>query len=91
MADPIDELEQLIEMAVCNLDGDDVLIRIHTAIDDWRKKYSGDKVYVSKHSTTRRAEKVKQMAQNGKATSEIAKEIGVSPRQIRRMRQSSYL
>lgn len=91
MADPIDTLEQMIDRAVCNLDGDDVLIRIHGAIDQWRKDWAGDRIYISRHSSSRREEMVKQMAQDGKGTSEIAKEIGVSPRQIRRMRQSSYI
>lgn len=91
MADPIDALEQMIDRAVCNLDGDDVLIRIHDAIDRWRGEWAGDRIYIARHSISRREEVIKRLSETGKGTAEIAKEVGVSPRQIRRMRQSSYL
>lgn len=93
MADAIDDLEKRIEKAMCCLDGDDLIARIHKTIDIWRYDWGGSKIYVAKQSRTRRDETIAKLSAQGARPSDIAQEIGMSDRQVRRLfsKKSSYL
>lgn len=93
MADPIDELEKLINRVVATTNEADAMPAIYKAIDEWRNQWGGNRAYIAKHSHTRRQAKIAQLAENGLKPEEIAKQVGASPRQIRRVtsKKSSYL
>lgn len=93
MADPIDELEKLINKAVAEANESDAIIAIHKAIDTWRNQWGGNRAYIAKHSHGRRQAKIAQLAEKGLKPEEIAKQVGASSRQIRRVtsKKSSYL
>lgn len=86
MADPIDDLEQLLTGVL----PEDELPRLFEAIDKWRHLYGGDRIYISATCRERRAETVRQLQQKGYKPVEIAKQVGLTPQHVRRL-TSRYL
>ena len=94
MADPIDALEEMITGALAQQHADGVIPCIKASIQRWRECWGGsDHVYIAKRSHVARQHRVLELASNGLSTGEISQRIGVSPRQVQRIKQraSSYL
>lgn len=93
MADAIDDLERSLEEAICNLDGDDVIYRVHQAIDSWRKTWGGDRTYISKRSQVRRDAEIAYMVGQGISKKDVAKKVGITTQQVRRItsKKSNYI
>ena len=93
MSDPVDVLEQAIHGVLERCGHLSLLPHIYQAIDQWRSAHGGIKSYIARRSETRRNGEVARLAAAGARPAEIAREIGISERQARRIRsrKSPYL
>lgn len=94
MADPIDALEEMITGALSQEHADSVIPCIKESIQRWRECWGGENYrYIAKRAHKARQSRVIEMASSGLSTGEISQRIGVSPRQVQRIKQraSSYL
>jgi DNA-binding NarL/FixJ family response regulator len=93
MADPIDELENMLEDAVENAGNAELLPLIYGAIDKLRHHWGGNRAYIAKRSQQRRYEEIVQLTESGLKPSEIAVRTGLSVSQVYRVKAktSSYI
>ena len=93
MADPIDELENMLEDAVENTGNAELLPLIYGAIDKLRHHWGGTRAYIAKRSQQRRYEEIVQLTESGLKPSEIAVRTGLSVSQVYRVKAktSSYI
>lgn len=89
MADAIDDLEGRIFAHLPS----EILPTLYTAIDEWRHEHAGNRTYIARRSHTRQERTISRLADEHYSLSEIAARVGLSTRQVRRIRskQSSYI
>jgi DNA invertase Pin-like site-specific DNA recombinase len=90
MADPIDELEVLLAGTVSDRS---LAGLIKQAVMAWRLRWGGDEFYVAKRSHVERHGEIRRLIDAGIAPNEIAQRIGISVRQVQRLKRktSTYL
>lgn len=93
MADPIDELETLLESAVERNGGTAMLPMLYQVIDKWRHYHGGNRAYIATRSKHRTYSEIVELADAGLDAESIANRVGLSASQVRRVRakRSSYL
>ena len=90
MADPVDDLEAMLVLA---LDDESVAKKVRSIIAKWRTICGGDTVYIGQRKHRALHEKIHRLSQKGLSTLEISAQIGLTQRQVQRVRQkkSTYL
>lgn len=93
MSDPVDALEQAIQIALEGCGAAGLLPQIWRIVDQWRQQYGGCESYLCKRSQSRRHAEVLRMSSAGIAADQIAKAVGMSAAQVRRIRsrRSDYI
>jgi DNA-binding NarL/FixJ family response regulator len=93
MSDPVDALEQAIQSILEAASAAALIPQIYRIVDQWRQQYGGCEAYICKRSQARQHADVLRLASAGLPAGQIAKVVGVSVRQVRRIRsrRSDYL
>jgi DNA-binding NarL/FixJ family response regulator len=87
MADPIDDLEAMIQSALESAQAVGCMPHVRNSIIQWRQQYGGE-VYIGKRKHLSRHEEIFRLIESGLSSSEIAERVGLTRQAVHNVKRS---